>query len=69
MASPIKALADYVHVHRKDWVSLEPVFEDLRIDPEEMKTVSLDEIGLLLANYSSTRVARFLRGVRKELGR
>ena len=69
MASPIKALADYVHVHRKDWTGLQPVLEDLRIEPDEMGAVTVDEIDLLLENYSSTRVTRFLRGIRKELGR
>jgi hypothetical protein len=68
MASPIKALADYVHVHRKDWTGLQPALEDLRIEPEETGAVTVAEIDLLLGNYSSTRVTRFLGGVRKELG-
>ena len=69
MASPIKALADYVYVHRKDWAGFEPCVEDLRIDHEEMMATTVDEIDQLLENYTSRRVRRFLEGVVKEFGR
>jgi hypothetical protein len=69
MASPIKALADYAYVHRKNWTGLGPCAEDLRIDPEEMMTTRVDEIDLLLENYTVRRVRRFLEGVGRELGR
>ena len=68
MASPIKALADYVYVHRKDWTGLEHCSGDLRIEPEAFKAVMANETDLLLGNYTSRRVQAFLRGVRRELG-
>ncbi|NLE27020.1 MAG: hypothetical protein GX625_17100 [Clostridiaceae bacterium] len=69
MAQPIKALADYVYVHKKDWTGLAPAAEDLRIEPDEFESVAVEEIDELIENYTSRRVVRFLKGVRKELGR
>ena len=31
VASPVKALADYVYVHQCDWASVHPLIESLRI--------------------------------------
>ncbi len=69
MAQPIKALADYVYVHKKDWTGLTPAAEDLRIEPDEFESVAAEETDELIENYTSRRVVRFLKGVRKELGR
>jgi hypothetical protein len=69
MASPIKALADYVYVHKKDWTGLEAAAGDLRIEPEELTSVTSNEVDLLIENYTSRRVVKFLEGVRKDLGR
>lgn len=69
MAQPIKALADYVYVHKKDWTGLTPAAEDLRIELDEFESVAANEIDELIENYTSRRVIRFLKGVRKELGR
>lgn len=69
MAQPIKALADYVYVHKKDWTGLTPAAKDLRIEPDEFESVAVAEIDELIENYISRRVVRFLKGVRKEWGR
>ena len=67
MASPVKALADYVYVNKKDWTGLKPPVESLRIEPEEFESIALDEIDVLIENYTSLRVRKFLKGLRKEL--
>jgi hypothetical protein len=67
MASPMKALADYVYVHNKDWAELKPAVESLRIEPEEFKAVTSDDIDVLIKNYTSRRVQKFLKGLRKDL--
>lgn len=69
MASPVKALADYVYVHKKDWAGLEPAIKSLRIEPEEFESVGSDEMEVLIENYTSRRVRAFLDGVRKDLRR
>jgi hypothetical protein len=69
LASPLKALADYVHVHKRDWNSSRPVVESLRVDESLLAGVGAEEFDRLLANYSSLRVRRFLKGLRKDLKR
>lgn len=69
MASPIKALADYIHVNKKDWNSLLQCSLDLRIEMEDMQTITIDETEQLIENYTSQRVTKFLKKIRKELKR
>jgi len=66
IARPLKALADYVYVYRKNWVTPEPALGSLRIDPEQLADVSPDDIDETMENYRSKRVLRFLSGLRRE---
>jgi predicted transcriptional regulator of viral defense system len=67
MATPVKALADYVYVNGKDWVGLKPAAESLRIEAEEFETVTVDDIDALVENYKSRRVRKFIKGLRRDL--
>ena len=67
LASPFKALADYVYVHKQDWRSTHPLVESLRIDASTLHQADVAALDELLKNYPSLRVRRFLRGLRKEL--
>jgi len=67
LAAPLKALADYVYVHKCDWDSARPVVESLRVDGSLLAGIEADGFDRLLANYSSRRVQRFLKGMRKDL--
>jgi len=69
MASPLKALADYVYAHRLDWISVGPVISSLRVDESSLAGIKVESFDRLLANYSSRRVRRFLEGLRKDLCR
>ena len=67
MATPLKALADYVYVHKSDWTGIKPAISSLRIEPEELEQLTGDALEALTHNYSSSRVKRFLEGLRKDL--
>lgn len=69
MATPMKALADYVYVHRENWTGPEPAVESLRIEPEAFESVSPEEVAELIDNYAGRRVRKFLEGVLRELKR
>ena len=69
VAQPLKALADYVYVHKRDWTGLGPVVTSLRIDDAEFEQVTEAELAGLAENYPSRRVKRFLAGLKKDLGR
>ena len=67
LASPLKALADYVYVHKCDWDSARPVVESLRVEEDSLAGLRADAFEQLGANYSSRRVRWFLKGLRKDL--
>jgi hypothetical protein len=69
MASPLKALADYVYAHKLDWISASPVIESLRVDESSLAGIDSESFDRLLANYSSRRLRQFLEGLRKDLHR
>ena len=67
IASTMKALADYVYAHKRDYVGLEPVVKSLRIEQEELESVTAEELNRLIANYTSRRVQRFIKGLKRDL--
>jgi hypothetical protein len=67
LASPLKALVDYVYVRKHDWRSVRPVVESLRVDEALLAGIDGVVFEELLNNYSSFRVHGFLKGLRKEL--
>ena len=67
LATPAKALADYVYVRKLDWTTTDPLVVSLRIEPDRLREIHADDIDALLANYDSRRVQRFLKGLKKEL--
>ena len=69
MASPLKALTDYVYVHRLDWSSAHPIIESLRVDRSSLSGIVTEEFDRLLSNYTSRCVLHFLEGLRKDLNR
>jgi len=69
LASPLKALADYVYVHKCDWDSARSLIESLRVDEDLLATIEAEGVDRLRDNYSSLRVRRFLEGLRKDLKR
>jgi len=69
LASPLKALADYVYVHKHDWNSARPVVDSLRVDESSLAAADSALFDRLLANYQARRVRRFLEGLRKDLNR
>lgn len=67
LASPLKALADYVYVHSCDWNSVDSIVANLRVEETELKTLTVEEFDRLEPVYKSDRVCRFLQGLRKDL--
>lgn len=67
LATPLKALADYVYTHRRDWTSVTPVLESLRVDEEALAVLTGESFDQLMPLYRAARVHRFLVGLRKDL--
>ena len=68
MASPLKALADYVYARRCPWDSAAPVLESLRVDERSLAELKADDFEPLMNLYRAGHVQRFLTGFRKDLG-
>jgi hypothetical protein len=66
-AKPLKALADYIYEHNLDWTTLKPLVESLRIEIDDLETLTGNDFDELEGNYESVPVERFLSGIRKEL--
>lgn len=67
IASPLKALADYVYCRRLDWTSVDPLIKSLRIEEEQLGELVQADFDELEGNYTSVRVRRFLEGIKKEV--
>lgn len=67
IASPLKALADYVYVHKCNWPGIDPVVESLRVESTELDQLTGDDFDIVAGNYNSSRVNKFLIGLRKDL--
>ena len=66
IASPLKAITDYVYTNKLNWVGIQPLIESLRIEKEDLK-FELKEINELKAGYSTARISRFLTGLERDL--
>ena len=67
MASPAKALADYFYVRRPPWKTVRDAAASLRIEEEDLSSVTVDEIALLEENCTFQRVKHFLASWTKVL--
>lgn len=67
MASPLKALLDFVFIYKKEWKGIKPLLQSLRIDEEHLMRLQPDELKDLAGSYRSQRVQKFLSSIRKDL--
>jgi hypothetical protein len=66
MAKPWKAICDYVFCYKKEWTSLAPLEQSLRISLGDLPLLHNVEIALFNEYYHHSRIARFLKGVQHE---
>jgi len=67
IATPWRALVDYVYVHKTDWKGLKPVVESLRVDAERFKGVDFRLLEEIRESSQSVRVKHFIDKIKKEL--
>ncbi len=66
MASPWKAIVDYVYTFKKNWHGLGPLTHGLRIEPDKWEPPSQIDLASLYKQYKSVRVHHFLDGIQRE---
>lgn len=67
LASPLRALADYVYINKIDWESINYLTNSLRIDIEQLRKINSKHFAEIKKVYRSTRVLHFLDSLKKEL--
>lgn len=67
MATPWKAITDYVFCYKKNWFGLDPLVNGLRIEPEFLPALDGQTLKNLENYYKSFRVSKFLERVIEEL--
>ncbi|MFA6008115.1 MAG: hypothetical protein WC784_05780 [Candidatus Shapirobacteria bacterium] len=68
LARPLKALADYVYARKLDWTNRRPLLESLRIEDEELESLTSEDFIEIQGNYhTAAKVETFLSGLREDL--
>src|SRR3989338_3856691 len=68
MATPWRALADHFFIFKRPWEHPESIFEDLRIEEEDLAAFSKESLKQLTAAYPSPRVRKFLKQLAVYMG-
>lgn len=67
IASPLRALADYVYINKIEWTNLGFLIEGLRIEEEDLLDIPLEDYSDIMKVYRSKRVLTFLKNLKKAL--
>jgi predicted transcriptional regulator of viral defense system len=67
MASPWKAICDYVFCKKKHWTGAKPLVESLRIDLDQVPTLTSEDCAILENYYNNRRMSLFLQGIQQDL--
>lgn len=67
IASPLRALADYVYIKEIEWVGLEYLFSGLRIESERLTELTSRDFNEIKRVYRSQRVLHFLNQLEQEI--
>lgn len=67
VATPAKALADYVYVRHPTWSTIEDASGSLRIEMEDLLAVNHEDVTELAENYRNRRVTKFIEQWREAL--
>ncbi len=67
MASPLKALGDYIYVNKKDYNNVSEITSDLRIEKDHLANQPITLLQSLEDHYPSRRVQQFYKRLHKEL--
>lgn len=63
IADPWKALADYIYTKKREWLNIQELNQDLRIEFESLKNSDISLLHSLIATYPSLRVKKTLNNL------
>jgi hypothetical protein len=68
MAHPWKAIADYLYVYKKNWLSISNLKDDLRIEENKIEEYDINVLLDLTRSYGNEKVRKKLTLFLKEIG-
>lgn len=68
VAKPVRALMDLVYVKKQDWQGMDWLTNGMRIEEEQLRTITSADIRTLKLVYKQQRMQTFLAALAKELG-
>ena len=69
IASPLRALSDYAVIHKVENINIEFLYQNLRIEPIQLKSIKLKSIDEIKKVYASKYALSFLEHLEKEMKR
>jgi predicted transcriptional regulator of viral defense system len=67
IAKPWRAICDYMYYHKRNWIDLQPLFADLRIEQDDLPKITLAELTELENYYHNKRVSLFINYLKKNV--
>lgn len=67
IATPLRALVDYIYLHKIDNANMHFLTDSLRIEPQYISIIKKNEIKLFFSLYRSQYVRTFLKNLLKEI--
>ncbi len=67
IATPLRALVDYVYLHKIKNANMPFLTDSLRIEPQQLSTIKKNEIQLFFSLYRSDYVRTFLKNLLQEI--
>lgn len=67
IATPLRALADYIYFNKVEYKNLSFLQESMRIEKEDLEVLTTNDFKEILLVYTSKRVLSFLQKLKKEL--
>lgn len=69
IATPLRALADYVYLRKINWTGLNFLLDGMRIEMESLASLTTHHFDAIMSVYASKRVLDFLQHLRHVLGK
>ena len=66
LASPWKALLDYIYCYTKKYRTVTEAAEDLRLDVSELPKIAAKDLEAFELYYQNTRINQFIKGISEE---
>jgi len=69
LATPLRALADYVYEKKIKWTGIDHIIESLRVEEESLESIKTENFSEVMLVYRNKRVLEYLQQLKLALGK